>query len=203
MNFFDPESRKNSQVQRVSMALFRLSQAIKKLNLMESETLQLTPVQIQTLFFIAHTREDMCSVGNLAKSIATTHATAVDVINGLVAKGFVAKSNKPEDRRVTILRLTIDGKQAVQAAAEWGAGFERVIGSISEKDLKLLETGLGALVHSMQTEGYLVVGEPCLGCVHFQAHAQEGEEPHYCNLVKKYLRQEASEKECPDHTPMR
>lgn len=42
----DPQHRKDNRSACIGMALFRMSQAIKKMTLAESDTLGLSPVQI-------------------------------------------------------------------------------------------------------------------------------------------------------------
>ncbi len=83
---FAPQYRKDNQSARMSMALFRISQAIKKMTQEESDALGLSPIQTQALLFAAHTRNDMATVGNFASTIGTTHVTAVKILNRLVEK---------------------------------------------------------------------------------------------------------------------
>ncbi|GIP58535.1 MarR family transcriptional regulator [Paenibacillus sp. FSL W8-0186] len=198
---FDPQHRKDNRSARVSMALFRMSQAIKKVTQAESDALGLSPVQIQALLFAAYTRNDVATVGNFADAIGTTHVTAVKIINGLLRKGLVTKAQKPEDRRVTLLLLTAEGKVIISQLNHWGHSLEEAVGSISDEALADFELGLGAIISAMQQRGQLVVAEPCLGCVHFHPNVGDAAAPHYCGLIQKYLTHEASLQECPEHTP--
>lgn len=198
---FDPQRRKESQAARISMALFRISQSIKKLTQSQSDDFGLSPVQIQALLFVHHTRSDVASVGNFAKTIGTTHVTAVKIINGLVQKGMIAKAEKTEDRRVTVLSLTPAGEETASRLENWGEALEETLDHIPADVLSDFETGLGAIVSALQKEGHLVVAEPCLGCVHFRPNTGDEAAPHYCAMIKKYLTHEASRKECPEHTP--
>ena len=43
--------------------------------------------------------------------------TVTDMIDGLEARGLVARGPHPADRRVTLLRLTPDGRRQLAAAA--------------------------------------------------------------------------------------
>jgi len=204
MSFFDPNKRKQNQASRVSMALFRLSQALKRLSQQQSDPHGLSPIQVQALFFIYHTREDMCSVGNFAKAIGTTHATAVEIIRGLMAKQLVYKTNKPDDKRVSLLKLTDQGQTAVNNLEEWGSALEKTVGDVPDEMLQQFEIVLGAILHSLRERGHLVVAEPCLGCVHFEPDkraVQESDKRHFCKAIEKYLSHAESLKECPEHTP--
>jgi len=198
---FDSQHRKDNRSARISMALFRMSQGIKKMTQAESDALGLSPAQIQAILFAAHTRSDAATVGNFAKAIGASHVTAVKIINGLVNKELVKKVQKEEDRRVTLLELTSKGEEMSAKLQQWGESLEEALQSISDQSLSDLELGLGAIVSAMQMRGQLIVSEPCLGCVHFAPNRENSETPHYCKLVQKYLSHEASLKECPEHTP--
>ncbi|MEF2247169.1 MarR family transcriptional regulator [Paenibacillus sp. IITD108] len=198
---FNSQHRDNSRSARISMALFRMSQAIKKLTQAESDALGLSPAQIQALLFASHTRNDAATVGNFAKAIGASHVTAVKIMNGLVGKGLVAKVQKADDRRVTLLELTSKGEEVAYQLQHWGQSLETELQQISEEALAHLELGLGAIISAMQGRGHLIVSEPCLGCIHFMPNAEDSDNPHYCKLVQKYISHEASLKECPEHTP--
>ncbi|WP_240479908.1 MarR family winged helix-turn-helix transcriptional regulator [Paenibacillus fonticola] len=168
----------------------------------EGDAMGLSPVQIQALLFAAYTRSDVATVGNFAGAIGTTHVTAVKIINGLVRKGLVSKAQKPEDRRVTLLNLTPEGKVIVSQLNHWGHSLEEALGSIPDEALADFEIGLSAIISAMQQRGQLVVAEPCLGCMHFQPNTGEAVTPHFCGLIQQYLTHEASLQECPEHTPI-
>ena len=197
---FNAQDRKNNRAARVSMSLFRISQAIKKITQMDSDKFGLSPVQIQALLFVFHTRDDMASVGNLADAIGTTHVTAVKILNGLVDKGLVTKEKHKSDKRITTILLTDQGKELVGRLNGWGEKLQGALNGMTEETMEQLEIGLGGIVHSFRVEGYLVVAEPCLGCIHFRPNEGSGSEPHYCNMINKFLTNEQSLKECPEHT---
>lgn len=197
---FDPQYRKDNRSARMSMALFRISQAIKKMTQAESDALGLSPVQTQGLLFAAYTRNDMATVGNFASAIGTTHVTAVKILNRLVEKNLIYKTKKADDRRVTLVSLTEKGQKVISNLDDWEQSLEDILQSLPEKVLQDLELGLGSVVSTLQEKGHLVVSEPCLGCIHFRPGTGEKSAPHYCQLIQKYLTHEASLKECPEHT---
>ncbi len=197
---FDPQHRKDNRSARISMALFRMSQVIKNVTQSESNVLGLTPVQIQALLFAAYTRSDVATVGNFAKTIGTTHVTAVKILNRIVERGLIIKSQKAEDRRVTLLSLTENGWEIVYNLDGWGHILEDALQFLPEEVLTHFEFGLGSIISILQKKGHLVVSEPCLGCIHFRPDTGDTTTPHYCELIQKYLTHEASLKECPEHT---
>lgn len=201
---YNAQHRKDNRSARIGMALFRMSHALKKMTQTESDTVGLSPVQIQALLFAAHTRNDVATVGNFANIIGTTHVTAVKILNGLVKRGLISKAQKADDRRVTLLSLTPKGKEIVNNLDHWGQLLEDVLQSIPEELLTHFEIGLGSVISTLQEKGHLVVSEPCAGCIHFQPNIGHAEVPHYCQLIQKYLSHEASLQECPEHTsPMK
>lgn len=197
----DAGYRRKHAAARIGMALIRMSQATKKMMQAEGDRAGLSPVQIQALLFAFHTREDVATVGHFARTIGATHVTAVKVVNGLIAKGLVAKKRNPQDLRNTLLRLTQKGRECVLAFEEWGGTLEQSLRRLPEELLDHLEAGLGAVAASLKEQGYLVVSEPCRGCIHFKPDIGEGNEPHYCAMIRKYLSHESTLKECPEHSP--
>ncbi|MCS7003375.1 MAG: MarR family transcriptional regulator, partial [Dehalococcoidia bacterium] len=171
-------------------------------SLIEGEALGLTPVQVQTLLFCAHTRPELASVGHLARSLATTHATAVGVVDGLVRRGLLERRVKPEDRRVTLLSLTPEGVSVCDQLDRWNAALEDAIDRLTLDEQVSLERGLRVLSHDLAISGHLHMIEPCPGCVHFVENANPGAlEPHYCQLFRRHMSETESQLECPKHTP--
>lgn len=199
---FNAEDRLNNRAARVSMSLFRISQAIKKITQMDSDEFGLSPVQIQALLFVFHTRDDMASVGNLANAIGTTHVTAVKILNGLLDKELVTKEKHKSDKRITTIKLTERGRELVGRLNRWGDKLQESLLGMTEETIDQFEIGLGGIVHALRSKGYLVVAEPCMGCIHFRPNTGSDSEPHYCNMIKKYLTHEQSQKECPEHTKL-
>ncbi|HEX6989385.1 MAG TPA: MarR family winged helix-turn-helix transcriptional regulator [Bacillota bacterium] len=184
------------------MALLRITQAVKRLGIAEAKDAGLTPVQAQTLLFVRRTKTFLTTVGRLADHLGTTHPTAVGVVNGLAARGLLAKRPDPRDRRVTLLSLTPEGQALCDRLDHWLEGLDTHLGRLTPDELAALERALGAVVHSLHAAGVLAVGLPCRGCVHFREHAAPGSpEPHYCALVQRYLDEAEALRDCPDHTP--
>lgn len=202
MSLHDPAYRRQQPAARLSMTLLRLAGAIKRLTLADSQPAGLTPVQAQTLLFVRHTKRFLTSVGHLASALGTTHVTAVGVVNGLVARGLLAKETDSRDRRVTLLRLTPAGEAACAGLEAWAGALEASLAELSPADLAALERGLGLVVAGLRRAGALVVAEPCYGCIHFRPNSHPGSpEPHHCALIDRALDEAEAARECPDFTP--
>ena len=203
MSLYDPDQRRQRASARVGMALLRLSLAVKKLSQAQAEEAGLTPVQAQTLLFVRHTKPFLASIGRLAAALATTHVTALGVVAGLEKRGLLARLPSPEDRRVTLLRLTPKGEAVCRNLEDFGRALEAALSRLGEVELERLERHLGGLVWSLRELGVLQVAEPCRGCVHFRENAApDSPKPHRCELIQRFLTEEESRFDCPDHTPV-
>lgn len=187
---------------RLTLALLRIGQATRALALDEAHALGLTPVQAQTLRFVQRTKRFATSIGRLAAHLGTSHASAVGVVDGLAARGYLARQPAAHDRRVTLLRLTPAGAAICQRLERWGHLLSEALAGLSADERAALERGLGAVIWSLRHAGHLEVAEPCRGCAYFIEGAAPGaSEPHYCRLLRAFLSEEEAGKDCPDHTP--
>jgi len=201
MTVYDPLYRQDSRAARVGMTLLRLSQAVKTMTTSEASEVGLTPVQAQSLLFVRYTKPFLASVGRLAEALGVTHVTAIGVIDGLVGRGLIRKTTSPDDRRVTLLRLTDAGEELCQRLGSFGRSLERALSVLEPTELEMLERGLGALIWSLREAGVLHVAEPCRGCVHFEENAAPGTpEPHRCRLIQRFLNEHEVQLACPDFT---
>jgi DNA-binding MarR family transcriptional regulator len=65
--------------------------------------------------------------------------TVTDIVDGLEARGLVAREPHPADRRVTLLRLTQAGRDQVAAAsAEAEEAYRSAFSGLSDEDQKTL-----------------------------------------------------------------
>jgi hypothetical protein len=144
----------------------------------------------------------MATVGNLARVLGVRSATAVGIVQPLVARGLIARVPHPFDSRQQILEPTADGQEAVRALDSAAHRLSAALETLDDTELARLEFGLGALARSLQQTGALVVSAPCAGCVHFEPDAAPGQAaPHRCRLIRRYLTEAASRMECPEHQP--
>jgi DNA-binding MarR family transcriptional regulator len=187
----------------LTMALLRIGQATRSIALEEARGVGLTPVQAQTLLFVKRTKSFATSVGHLAATLGATHASAVGVVDALVARGLLVRQPGAHDRRVTLLRLTQAGEAACQRLARWGHVLAEALAALSAEERSALEKGLGGVVWSLRAAGHLTVAEPCRGCVHFEENVAPGQPaPHRCRLIEQFLSEDEALKDCPDHTPL-
>jgi DNA-binding MarR family transcriptional regulator len=105
---------------------------------------ELTVAQIRVLFRLRN-RGPMPS-STLASGLGVTLPTVTSVIDRLVAKLLVERSDDPGDRRRVIVGLTADGREIVERIQQGRrARLSRAIGELDERELLALVTGLEAL----------------------------------------------------------
>jgi DNA-binding MarR family transcriptional regulator len=113
--------------------------------------LELTFAQARALFILAARKE--LTVSQLAKLLAVGNPTASILVQQLVERGLVTRTEHAIDRRQTIIRLSEKG-------AEIGAGrrsarekqWQRWLSNLSNDELSALARGLSALTNVVKKE---------------------------------------------------
>lgn len=113
--------------------------------------LELTFAQARALFMLAARKE--LTVSQLAKLLGVGNPTASILVQQLVERGLVTRTEHTTDRRHTIIRLSPKG-------AEIGAGrrnqrekqWEHWLSQLSDDELNALARGLSAIVAVMKKE---------------------------------------------------
>ena len=79
------------------------------------------------------------SMREVSEILHVSPRTVTDMIDGLSARGLVARGPHPADRRVTLLRLTPDGHRQLAAAAALADQSHRAaISGLSSQDQQML-----------------------------------------------------------------
>ena len=113
--------------------------------------LELTFAQARALFILAARKE--LTVSQLAKLLGVGNPTASILVQQLVERGLVTRTEHPTDRRNTILSLSPKG-------AEIGAGrrearekqWQRWLSNLNNDELSALARGLSALTNVVKKE---------------------------------------------------
>jgi len=113
--------------------------------------LELTFAQARALFMLAARQE--LTVSQLARLLGVGNPTASILVQQLVERDLVTRTEHATDRRHTMIRLS-------QKGAEIGAGrrkerekqWQRWLSHLSEEELKALAHGLGAIVNVVKKE---------------------------------------------------
>jgi DNA-binding MarR family transcriptional regulator len=113
--------------------------------------LELTFAQARALFMLAARKE--LTVNQLAKLLNVGKATASILVQQLVERGLVTRTEQETDRRHTLLRLSpkgaeIGASRREQRTAQW----QRWLSQLSDEELHALAHGLSAIVAVMKKE---------------------------------------------------
>ena len=111
-----------------------------------------TIAQIKALMYIA--REGPTIISDVADAFGVGRPAASVLVDHLVERRLVERSEDPEDRRRTIVRLSTRGEELVTQFHE--AGRERMrkcLSQLAEEDLSALVRGLRALAAVVGADG--------------------------------------------------
>lgn len=113
--------------------------------------LELTFAQARALFMLAARKE--LTVSQLAKLLDVGNPTASILVQQLVDRGLVTRTEHTTDRRHTIIRLSPKGEQiGVGRRKEREKQWQRWLGQLNDEELKALAHGLTAIVAVVKKE---------------------------------------------------
>ncbi len=113
--------------------------------------LELTFAQTRALFMLAARKE--LTVSQLGKLLGVGNPTASILVQQLVERGLVTRTESVSDRRQTIVRLSPKG-EGIGAGRREGREkqWQRWLSHLSDEELKSLAHGLSAIVTVMKHE---------------------------------------------------
>jgi DNA-binding MarR family transcriptional regulator len=113
--------------------------------------LELTFAQARALFMLAARKE--LTVSQLARLLDVGKPTASILLQQLVERGLVTRTEDPTDRRHTIIRLSPKGEEiGVGRRREREKQWQRWLGQLSDDELSALAHGLTAIVSVIKKE---------------------------------------------------
>ena len=77
-------------------------------------------------------------MGDLADALDVTPRSVTALVDGLEAEHLVARRAHPSDRRATIIELTDEAREAVEASLEHQTAIAALFGSLSPRDQREL-----------------------------------------------------------------
>lgn len=200
---FNPKKR-NRVSEQVTIAFYRIAQAIGYLLRERGKHMLLSPSQINALLFLRYARPGVRNIGGLAERLGTTYATSSGVADSLEKKRLVMRKPLPADQRVITLDLTTKGEAQVEQLEDVLGEIEKAIEALPEKEQTILLHATKAIVRHLQNAGYVKVYEMCWGCQFFRknAHPDDPRGPHHCTFIDAPLTENNTYYECPDFVPI-
>lgn len=204
MPAFDPRHRDGTLAGNITIAFYRISQAVQHMLRVRGEAAGLSPAQIHALLFLRAARPEVRTVGGLAGRLLTSYATASGVVDALERKGLLTRTPLPEDRRTVTLALTGAGERQAQELEDLLDEIEAAVEDLPEADQQALARATKAIVRRLQAAGHVKVYEMCWGCQFFRrdAHPLDPRGPHHCAFIDAPLPEEKTYFECPDFVPL-
>ncbi|HVX58913.1 MAG TPA: MarR family transcriptional regulator [Candidatus Saccharimonadales bacterium] len=98
------------------------------------ENLQLSRAQLELVFVLFS--HDSVNVKHAAEITGVSTSAISQVADSLLAEGYIARTDDPNDRRVTYLTLTAKGRSAIKSLRNhFSSGFRAALGSLSDDEL--------------------------------------------------------------------
>ena len=99
------------------------------------------------------------SMREISDALHVAPRTVTDMIDGLEARGLVARHQHPADRRVTLVRLTQAGRrQLAAAAADAERASHAAVSDLSESDQQTLRRLLDRVAPAQAADTYAPAG---------------------------------------------
>ncbi len=202
MSAFNPQQR-DTPAGQVTIALYRIAQAIQRLWRVRGQAARLSPAQIDSLLFLRYARPGVRSMGGLAQRLQVSQASASGVADALEHKGLAQRAPRPTDQRVVTLTLTPAGEEQTTQLEDVLDEVMAAVASLSAGEQQALRHATQAIVQRLQQAGHVPVYEMCWGCQFFRrdAHPNDPAGPHHCAYMDAPLPEPDTYLECPDFTP--
>lgn len=197
---FDPTAQHTDVSAKIVAALERLSHVFRSLLWNEAKTHGLSPIQIQFLVYLLHhERSTLCRVSHLAREFQLTQPTVSDAVRALEAKGLVTKEPWPDDRRISTIKLTPQGRELAQHLSGWADVVKPHVERLAPDEQQQLMLALMRLIASLQEAGIVSLTRMCLTCRFFEPNAAtDSTTPYYCRLLEKPLSTAELRFDCPE-----
>lgn len=184
----------------VLVALDRLARGLRSHRQSVAVRHRLTPLQLELLATVAASPPPEPTVGHLARELAVSQPTVTDSIRVLAAKGLLARTADPTDRRRTVLSLTPAGKALADQLAAADRALLDAVSQLDAGQLTPLYGGLLQVIAGLVDGGVIDVARTCTTCSHHRLTDAGG---HHCTLLGADLPTVELRVDCPDHSPRR
>jgi len=139
----------NIQVRQFQELVTRLYQCCAERAEFQSEKFDLPDAELRCLMLFDGER--YLTPGGIARKMNVAKSRVSKIVSGLVKRGLVRRSRDPEDSRVTLLRLTSEGKARLDEIQDFMTRvYEEVLGSMPEDRRADILSSLETLKASME-----------------------------------------------------
>jgi MarR family transcriptional regulator, organic hydroperoxide resistance regulator len=112
--------------------------------------LDITIPQLKSLFFIRN--QETTNLSKLAIALNVTPTNVTGIVDRLVKKGLITRTESDQDRRILLLRATNEGEELVARLRETRRGYmSELLGHMNANELAALAKGFTLLVKAIET----------------------------------------------------
>lgn len=192
---FNPKQQENDISSKIVVGLERVSEVFKILLWEQAKMVELSPIQIQILIFIAFHKTDLCNVSHLAREFNITKPTVSDAVRILDKKGLIIKDYSSSDSRSYSISLSKLGNEIVSQTNDFSSPLKKEVNAFSQSELESLFATLSQLIYKLNRNGILSVQRTCFACKFYERNR----EVDYCNLLQKELLNKEIRLDCPEY----
>jgi DNA-binding MarR family transcriptional regulator len=114
-------------------------------------SLPLSIAQLKCLFFISN--QGGTNLGSLATALGVTPTNVTGIVERLVQKGLISRTENLEDRRMLSLRTTEQGNELISKLRQRRISYmTELLTKMSLEELAVLARGLASLSREVDTE---------------------------------------------------
>ncbi len=196
-SIFNPRDQVSDVSNKIVTGLERISEAYKVLLWEKAKLLNLSPIQIQILIFIAHHNSELCKVSYLAREFNITKPTVSDAIKILIKKELVEKDTSPTDSRSYSILLTKNGKKILSQIDSFADPIRTQLNKMPAEELNQIFFTISKLVFQLNQAEILTIQRTCFSCQFYD----KSEGNSYCNLLNMPLAKSDIRLDCLEYEP--
>jgi DNA-binding MarR family transcriptional regulator len=131
----------------------KIFQAVKTIIPSEWLTSDITVAQLRVLLVLYARGPSRMS--DIASYVGIAISTATSIVDNLVKKGLVTRSDDPEDRRLVICRLSLEGQELINRLWVLGRGqIKRLLQGMTLEQIKKAAVVAGFILDSATSKRY-------------------------------------------------
>jgi DNA-binding MarR family transcriptional regulator len=162
----------------------------------------LSPTQGQILALLLANEPHGAKLTDVARDLAITQPTVSVAVRTLIEKGLVVRTPSANDRRVTILTLSPDGRSEAANARSWTDFLASATDDLDPEEQAVFQRSIVKMIRGMQLRGEIPVSRMCVTCRYFRPQAHPGEQlPHHCAYVDAAFGDRQLRLDCVDFEP--
>jgi DNA-binding MarR family transcriptional regulator len=180
---FNPTYQSNDVSCKVVHALERISESFRVMLWNEGKDVNISPIQVQMLTYIAHFQTSECTVTAMSVYFNMTKATISDALKTLELKELVKRKVNPNDTRSYQIQLTRTGKSMAKKVEGFAQPMLNVVREIPvDKQAHLLFNSM-TVMQGLTDAGILNEQRMCLNCNHYEVKSKI----HLCRAKKQKM----------------